>query len=214
MSPQFELPFLLNYGATFVWAISGALVAARRGYDVAGIYILSLVTAMGGGLLRDGIFLQQGPPVLMTSPEYLLVIALATLLVVLFARHVKRIAHFDDFVAVVDALGIGAFAIVGMQKALSLELSVLSAVVVGVVNATGGGVLRDVLVRREPEIFKPGTLVAIAALLGCFLYIALLTLMPTQERLVAWITIVFVFTVRLLSVRLNVRTRSILDPEA
>lgn len=73
----FQLPLWLDYGATFLWAISGALVAARRGYDIAGVFTIALVTATGGGLLRDGLFLQNGPPELVQSPAYLVLVVVA-----------------------------------------------------------------------------------------------------------------------------------------
>src|SRR4051812_8486704 len=75
---DFVLPLHVDLGATFLFALSGALAAARRGYDPVGLFVLALVTGVGGGLLRDGLFLQQGPPAFAQEPMYLLVVAAAS----------------------------------------------------------------------------------------------------------------------------------------
>ena len=67
----FLLPLFFDYSATFLWAISGALLAARRGYAIMGVITLALVSSTGGGLLRDGFFIQDGPPALVRTPNYL-----------------------------------------------------------------------------------------------------------------------------------------------
>ena len=114
---DFLLPPFFDYAATFFWAISGALVAARRGYDIVGIFILAMVSSTGGGLLRDGLFLQDGPPVLVQSPVYLVLVTVATGVVILFGKRVQRIPGFQRVVVVVDSLGLGAYAVVGMNRA-------------------------------------------------------------------------------------------------
>jgi uncharacterized membrane protein YeiH len=203
----FQLPPYFDYGATFLWAISGALIAARRGYDVAGILALALVSATGGGLLRDGIFLQQGPPALVRTPVYLLIVAGGALIVFLFGARIQKLSFLSRLINLVDALGLGAYAVVGMQLSLAAHLSLPGVALVGVVNAVGGGVLRDVLTRQEPEIFKPGTLMAAAALIACIVYLALEEFAKIPSDVAAWITIVVAFLIRALSVRFDVRTR-------
>lgn len=210
---HFELPPAIDFPATFLWAVSGALVAARRGYDINGIVVLALVSSTGGGLLRDGIFLQQGPPALVRSPFYLALVVVAALLVLLAGRRIQRIRRYEDVVALGDAIGLGAYAVVGMTLADAAGLDHLGVVLVGVVNAVGGGVLRDVLMRREAEIFQPGTLLAVAAVLGCILFLALTEALRMPETPAGWLTILVVFAVRALAVRLNWRTRPALGFE-
>src|SRR5512145_2701234 len=79
---SFELPVFFDYPATFIWALSGALLAARLRLDPTGVAIIALVTAAGGGLLRDGLFLQAGPPALLRTPVYIILIAVATAIVI------------------------------------------------------------------------------------------------------------------------------------
>ena len=82
--------------------------------DPTGVATIALVTAAGGGLLRDGIFLQVGPPVLIRTPVYIILIAIAALLVIAAGTAVLRIPFFDHIVGLIDAIGLGAYAIVGI----------------------------------------------------------------------------------------------------
>jgi uncharacterized membrane protein YeiH len=205
----FLLPPFFDYAATFFAAIGGALVAARRGYDIIGIFILALVTATGGGLLRDGLFLQEGTPLLLRTPVYLTLVGVAAIAVVVFGKRVSTLPGFQHVVSVVDALSLGAYAVVGMNLSFNKHLNIPAAVLVGMVNATGGGMLRSVLGAREPQLFRPGKLEAVAALIGCAVFVSLRQGMDVQPTTAAWITILVVFLVRILSVAYGVETRAI-----
>lgn len=209
MSADFELPRLLDYLATFTWALSGAMIGARRGYDIVGIAAIALVSATGGGLLRDGFFLQDGPPRLVRTPTYLLIVLAAVALVSVLRRRWLGIRLQREAETVIDALGIGAYAVVGMILAREAGLDATAVVLVGVVNAVGGGVLRDILMRREPEIFRPGVYLALAAFAGCLLFLALTALTPLGEGYAAWLTIALVFALRVASVAFDLRTRAL-----
>lgn len=204
---EFLLPPFFDYGATFVWAVSGALVAARKGYDIVGGFLLALATATGGGLLRDGLFLQQGPPALVRSPVYLPLIVAAAALVWFFGRYVHRMSRFHQLLALVDGAGLGAYAVVGMSRAAAAGLAPLGIILVGLVNAVGGGLLRDVIARREPDLLRPGTLQATAVLAGCVVFLALTGWAQTRQTPAAWTAIVVVFVLRVLSPRFGLRTR-------
>jgi len=202
--PDFVLPLHVDLGATLLFALSGALAAARRGYDPVGLFVLALVTGVGGGLLRDGLFLQQGPPAFVQEPAYLLVVAAASVLGYFFAAGLARIG---GLLFVVDALGLGAYAVVGAQKSLALGLGVAPALLVGVVNAVGGGLLRDVLVREEPFLFKPGDFYALVAAAGAGLFCLLAVQQQWPAAHAAAAAIPATFGLRLLSHRLGWRTR-------
>jgi uncharacterized membrane protein YeiH len=157
LTGPFQLPVYFDYPATFVWALSGGLLAAQLRLDPTGVSIIALVTAAGGDLLRDGLFLNVGPPALLRTPIYIILIAIATLIVVVAGPLVLRIPFFDHIVDLIDVFGLGAYAIVGLQLSLSLGLSAPAAVFVGTVNSVGGGLLRDILLRRTPELLQPGS---------------------------------------------------------
>jgi uncharacterized membrane protein YeiH len=201
------LPPAFDFAATFVFAVSGALLAAKRGYDITGIFIIALVSSTGGGLFRDGLFIQDGPPRLLQYPNYLLLVAAATVIVAGFGHLVRRVRHFDKLVSLVDAMGLGAYAVVGMTIAEANHLGAVSMIFVGMVNAAGGSFARSIILAQESRLLRPGTLETTAALMGCALFLFLKHFQPQSPILAAWITILFVFAIRALSVYFNIRTK-------
>src|SRR4051812_13420824 len=114
---EFHLPVWFDLGATFAFGLTGALAAIKRGYDIVGIFFLALATSIGGGLLRDGVFIPATHPTpLLTDPRYIEVIVAATIAGALFGGRVKK---FHRLIAVVDAVGLGAYAAFGTGKALT-----------------------------------------------------------------------------------------------
>jgi uncharacterized membrane protein YeiH len=209
VSDVFTVPPLFDYGATLLWAVSGAMVGARLGYDIIGILIVALVSATGGGLLRDGVFLQDGTPIMLRSPYYLILVVIGTLVVLLFGKRVRRAKSLDMLINLVDGLGLGAYAVIGMDRATTLGVSTAGVVLVGMVNAVGGGVLRAMVTGREPRIFRPGTLQAAAALIGCILFLVLVRLGVMEQTRATWVTIAVVFAIRVLSVHYKLETRAL-----
>lgn len=202
--PYFDL------GATFLWASSGAVLAARRGYDLTGIFAIALVSSCGGGLLRDALFLQAGPPILVRTPTYVLVTLVASLLTWRFGAslHGRLPPPVVRLTELADALGLGAFAVVGMRLALAASISVAGAMLVGVVNAVGGGVLRSVLLHRTPRVFRPGELTALAAFAGTLLYAALEVWLKIDENAAGFAAIALVTLTNFTSRRYRLRTRA------
>ncbi len=96
---EFTLPIEIDLAATLLFGLTGGLAALKRGYDVIGLFALVFVTAVGGGLIRDGIFIQQGPPAVTTHGGYITVVVLACLITVVFRGHIfrskKNIAWID-----------------------------------------------------------------------------------------------------------------------
>lgn len=184
------------------------MAAMRRRYDLVGAFFLALVCGLGGGLLRDGIFLQSGPPAAPLDARYLQIVALATAVGVLLRERVQRIGRV---IATIDALGLGAYAVYGTQKALAAGLAVPSALLIGVLNAAGGGILRDVLTREEPLVFKPGQFYVLAALFGAVAFVSLGILFSLPAETAALIAIAATFLVRTLTVWLNWQTTPVAD---
>lgn len=194
--------------ATLIWAFSGALLGARRGCDVMGVVIVAMVSATGGGLLRDGLFIQGGPPVLVRKPIYLELIALAALAVIVFGGRLKTIRWFPTLVSIIDGLGLGAYAVVGMKAATAAGLPVTGVIFVGMVNAMAGRVLRDLLLGDAPQLLRPGLRFGAVALMGCLLYVTL-TGAGFEARTAACIVIAAVFVGRALTVRFDIRSTSL-----
>ena len=205
----FTVQLLFDYGATFAWALSGALIAARRGYDVFGVTVVALVSATGGGLLRDGLFLQNGPPALARTPDYLLIVIAVVLLVRVIGGWLNELRYLPPAIEVVDALALGAYAVVGMRLAIDAHLSLPAVMLVGVINAIGGGLLRDVLMRQEPEVFKPSTLMALAVLASTLVYLILDQGLGLSPLAAALPTVVAAALIRAASVQYDLRTRTV-----
>jgi uncharacterized membrane protein YeiH len=203
---QYTLPVYFDLGATFLYALSGALVAIRRQYDIVGLFVLALVTGVGGGLIRDSIFIQNGPPLAMQDERYLYVILGGCLMAALFTTRMDRLQRVF---LLADALGLGAYAVVGVEKSLNAGLSTVAAVMVGVINASGGGLLRDVLVREEPLLFKPGQLYVLAALLGAGLFTVLIIRFHRPVESAALLAVGGTFVFRLLAITFNWKTVSV-----
>ncbi len=206
----FSLPSWFDYGATFLFAMAGTLLALRKGYDIVGVFTVAFAGSVGGGLIRDGLFLQQGPPGITTNGNYLILIVLGALVGVLFQRRVPRL---QLLIEMVDALCLGAYAVVGCDKAILAGLAIPAVVLVGVINAVGGGILRDILIREEPLIFRPGQFYVAVAVVGCLTFVLL-------SQFVSWIghfeagliSIAVTFTLRALAIRFNWQTPSLTVP--
>lgn len=208
LDPEFHLSRAFDIGATATFAITGALAGVRRHYDVVGVFFLAAATALGGGLIRDAVLLRTGVPIAIQNPIYLeTVIAACGLGFVLG----KRIRHFERWIMLADALGLGAYAIVGTQMSLQEHLAPVAALLVGVLNATGGGLLRDVLAREEPFVFKPGEFYLLVALAGAVAFWLLLRYGHQSATHAAAIAIGLTFILRLLTVRFKWRTRAIVE---
>jgi len=207
---DFSLPVIFDLGAVFVFGITGALAAVYRGYDFIGLFALAFVTGVGGGLIRDSVFIQQGPPAVATDWRYFIAILLSGIVGLLFH---KRKKHIKKIIAFFDAIGLGTYAVVGVQKALAASLSIPASIMVGIINAAGGGLLRDILVREEPLMFKPGQLYVLVAFAGCVLFILLAFYSGIQSEFAALITIAFTFILRVLAIKFNWSTKPLYRSE-
>ncbi len=148
----------------FFFAVSGGLLAVRKGFELVGVVALSLVTALGGGIMRD-VVLGATPPTAFDDVLYLVVPLVASAIV--FVAHAPIEHRFGTPVQLFDAAGLGLFAVTGAVKASAFEASAVGAVLIGVISAVGGGILRDVLANDPPDLFHPDSrLYAIPAALG------------------------------------------------
>ncbi len=153
------LLIILDMLGTFAFATSGAAAAKERQLDWFGVFTVAYLTACGGGILRD-LVLGTVPPVGITEWRYVVCVAAASVLTVGAGAWVERLEHPVKWF---DSVGLGFFAVVGAHQALRHGAGVPAAVIVGVVAAVGGGVMRDVLLNRVPVILEK-EIYALAAL--------------------------------------------------
>jgi uncharacterized membrane protein YeiH len=209
---SFQIPPTIDYIATFTWALSGALVGIGKHLDIVGVFVIALVSSLGGGLVRDALFLQR-TPVLLTDPLYLPLIAVTVALCSLFTGVVSRILKVETvqkMVDVIDAVGIPIFAVIGMQLAEGRGIPVGGVIFVGVVNGAAGGLLRDVIVREVPALLRPGQFVTLLLLLACALFMVLKRYAGFSGPDAAWTMACSFFVLRVMAIRFNWTTRSVL----
>lgn len=186
---------LLEFLGTFFFAISGSLLAAHRGFDIFGSVLLGALTGLGGGVVRDLIL--GVTPTAFTQPIYFLApVAAATLVFFLYAA----VERFPRTLLVFDAAGLGLFCTTGAAKALELGMNPVAAALLGLTTGVGGGLLRDVVANRDPELFNPDDIYAVPAMVGAALVTAA-WLAGWHAPLVQMLAGVLVFAFRLSSLR-------------
>lgn len=198
---------LLDYGAVFVFAISGGVAAARKGFDPVGFLVLSAVAAVGGGSLRD-MLLGRTPVFWMTDPVVAGVIAAAAILVFLLG---DRLVERAGALRWADALGLATAAAVGTQVGMAAGLPFVSVVALGVMTGSFGGLIRDVLCQETPFIFR-GEIYATAAAAGAATQ-AGLGMVGAPIWLAAPLGAAITFTLRGVAIRRNLSLPSYKRPE-
>lgn len=163
------LSVAIEMAGVAVFAVSGALAAGRKSLDLLGVVVIAMVTATGGGTLRD--LLLDRTVFWIERPEFIVVIGIASLLTVPYVRFARPP---ERFLMVADALGLALFSIAGARIALGVGQGALIAVVMGTITGAFGGVLRDVLCNEIPMILRKGHIYATAAIAGCVLLVVLL----------------------------------------
>jgi uncharacterized membrane protein YeiH len=165
--PDPSVLLVLDLAGTFAFALNGALTAVRAVHvDIVGVITLGLITAVGGGIIRD-VLLGALPPATFVDWRYLAVAAGGGLIAFLFSRWLSRVTSPID---VLDAAGLSLFAVTGAAKALEFGVGPAQAIILGAVTGVGGGTVRDVLIRRVPSVLSSG-LYAIPALVGAGLFV-------------------------------------------
>lgn len=165
----------VDYAGVAVFAVSGALAAARRGLDLLGVIVIATVTAIGGGTVRDVLLDRQ--VFWIAQQAYLWVILAAAIGTILWTR---RFTPPERALAVADAFGLAFFTISGARIAEGLDHTGLVVVLMGTLTGCAGGVARDVLSAEIPLIFRKGQIYATAAIAGATLYLALKPYVPLE----------------------------------
>lgn len=183
---------------TIAFAISGVLVAMEKRLDVFGVLIIALVTAIGGGTLRD-LLIGSGPVSWLIHPIYLYVILGAVGFALLFQ---SRLKYLRKSLFLFDTIGIGLYTLVGIERGLEAGLNPAICIILGTLTACFGGVLRDTLCNEIPVIFRK-EIYATACIAGGLLYFGLRAA-GLPELWSYWVGITSVIVIRVLAVRLQI----------
>lgn len=190
-----DLIYIIDLVGTFVFAISGTLTAADKKFDLFGAATIALVTAVGGGTLRD-LLIGSLPVSWMLNPAYILLIGMAIPVSFFLKNYILKLRRM---LFLFDSIGIGLFTILGLQKTLALGLSPVVAVIMGMVSAVFGGVLRDILCNEIPLIFRK-EIYATACLAGAVLFL-LLKNAGLDNHLTMPLTMLLIIVIRILAVK-------------
>ena len=189
--------YYIDIVGTMVFAISGALTARDKELDFFGIAAVGLITAIGGGTVRD-VLLGSTPVGWMNDLVYLTMIGSGILISMLFGKTVRKLRRtFFMF----DTIGIAVFTVLGVQKALSFGVNPIIAIIMGMVSAVFGGVIRDIICNEIPLIFRK-EIYALACLCGGILYVSLQGL-QIDAIVNILITVIFIAVFRIIAVRFH-----------
>ncbi len=192
---------ILEILAILASAYAGLIEAKRQDMDFVGLCTAAMVTAFGGGTLRD-IMLDRTPMFWVANYQYPIIIFFLSGLALILFRYNRELFR-RRVLLVIDALGLGLFSAVGVGIALQLKTPIFPAVLIGVITATAGGVLRDILLNKIPEVFLKRTqLYVTCSFIGCWFYIGLIMLgFSHLPGLIA--CIVITFASRIIAVKLD-----------
>jgi len=193
---------IMEYAGTIAFAISGALVAGRKHMDIVGVVMLGTIVAVGGGTTRD-LLVGEVPVFWINNPTFVIVGAITALATIpLFKTGTLAVMQRYKLVQLSDAAGMALFVVTGTNVALAAGADNLAAAIVGVIAGVGGGILRDLMANKIPDVLTNGQFYASAAFAGAILYVLLLQL-PVSPLVVVWIPIAVIFGSRALSIILG-----------
>ena len=224
MALNFE--FLLEMLGIVAFAVFGTMAALENGMDIFGVLVIAVVTSVGGGLVRD-LILNTLPPVMFSNPVYCAVSAVTALIIVLIANLMrmrrlrmhnwkgKRLweTRMRYLLTLCDAIGLGVFTILGAELAVDKGFrdNTFLVLFTAVLTGTGGGVMRDVLLCRQPLLFKR-EIYAMAALAGAVCYYYLSPHVPNVYAFYA--SALLIVVIRMVAVRRDINLPSILERKA
>ncbi|PLS23834.1 TRIC cation channel family protein [Bifidobacterium imperatoris] len=196
----------IEYLAILCWGLSGGLAAIQKGYDIFSIMLCGWLTALGGGLFRD-VMLGDLPPVGITDKGFVLTTLFSGAIAVVAHPEIRQLKWT---MIVVDALGLGLFAVNGTAKALAFGTSGMTAIFLGMFTALAGGLIRDIFLGDVPMIIRDRHLYAIPSFVGCILTVLAWRgsehgfFDMRSEMVLDVLIVVVVVLIRVLSVAFNV----------
>lgn len=155
---------ICDYLGTFAFAISGIRLASAKQFDWFGAYVVGFVTAVGGGTIRD--LMLNSTPFWMEQFSYLFVSGLALIFVIIFRKYVIKL---NNTIFIFDAIGLGLFVVVGVEKTLSFGFPMWVAICMGTITGSAGGMMRDIFINEEPLVFRKD-IYALACVFGGIVY--------------------------------------------
>jgi uncharacterized membrane protein YeiH len=181
---------------TAAFAVSGVLVGIKNRLDLFGVFVLAILTASGGGLIRD-VIIGDGLPVFFMQPKYLITIVITTIVTFLVFKYIKRLLFI---IKVFDAVGLGVFTVLAAYKCVSLNMPLIGIVFIAVLTGIGGSILRDILVNDVPLVFR-SEIYALASMIGAFCFYFLYKFVDVSLNV--YICVAAIFIIRMAAIYFN-----------
>ena len=188
----------IDFLGTFAFAISGIKLASGKNIDLLGAYLIGLVTAIGGGTIRD--LLLDVTPFWMLDSRYIIITGIALLAIILLK---EKLFKWGNTLFLFDAIGLGLFTIVGISKSYDANLSIWVCILMGTITGCLGGVMRDVLINEVPLLFRKD-IYALTCILGGIIYFICLKL-ELQGFLPEVIGVLTVIVFRIIAVKFHLK---------
>ena len=190
MQLQPNIIFIVEIIGTIAFASSGAMVAVRKRLDLFGIIVLGVITAVGGGMLRD-LMIGNIPPNMFRNPVYVLAAFLTVLVLFLLFRcwpfllGSRYIEGYEKIMNILDAIGLGAFTVIGIDTGVEAGYGDYHFLIIflGVITGIGGGILRDIMAGEPPYVLKKH-IYACASIAGACLYVVLLQVTRSDSAMI------------------------------
>ena len=192
---QENINFIIEILGTVAFAMSGAFAAMQKRFDVFGVLIISFVTAVGGGTIRD---LLLGVPVFWMRDIFICGVVFVSVIAAIFVKSIEK--NFKVTLFFFDSIGLGLFTIIGIQKGLSADLHPIICITLGTITGCFGGIIRDILLNRIPLIFRK-EIYATACIVGGAAFIILEKYSSFTLGFAQISTIVVIVAIRMLSVK-------------
>ena len=185
---------IVDYAGTFAFAISGIRLASAKKFDWFGAYVVGFVTAIGGGTTRD--LLLDVTPFWMLQPSYIVITGIALLAVIFMG---KRMSYFNNAFFIFDAIGLGLFVVVGLEKSMEAGFPIWVTILMGMITGSVGGIIRDILINEVPLIFRKD-IYALACIFGGVIFY-FCTIMHLPNEITQLFSAASVILIRVLAVK-------------
>ncbi len=198
-----ELIFYFDIFGTISFAVAASLMAHKKNLDPFGILVISVITSVGGGTLRD-ILLRNYPIFWIDNIIYLIVIIISSVLTQIFIKYISRISNI---LLIFDAIGIGVFTVIGIKISLNFYLHPLISITMGTITAVFGGLIRDVLYNEIPVILHKEVYATLCILGGAVFFILKYLHVPVEINYA--VSMLFIITTRIVAIKYNLSLRSL-----
>jgi len=198
-----ELIFYLDIFGTISFAVAATLMAYKKNLDPFGILVISVITAVGGGTLRD-LLLRNYPIFWIDNIIYLIVIIISSILTQIFIKYISRISNI---LLIFDAIGIGVFTVIGIKISLNFQLHPLISITMGTITAIFGGLIRDVLYNVIPVILHKELYATLCIAGGVVFFIFNYFLIPVDINYAA--SMLFIIITRIIAIKYNLSLKSL-----